>query len=234
MIKTKGLHIGYHSSILKIEDLSLVTGNLHFLIGRNGSGKSTFLKTILGQITPISGSVFLDDKIIDSIPVSELPKYISFVSAHFPTVDFLRVEEFIALSRSPYSNYFGKLSEKDMQIIDNSLKTMNITHLKGRFTSELSDGEKQMVAIAKAIAQETDIILLDEPTAFLDYANKQLVISALSKVSKELNKCIILSTHDIDLSIENKGNYLIVDSIKKELTYHSNLSKNEILSKAFQ
>ena len=234
MIRTKGLNIGYHSPLLKIEDLTLENGDLFFLIGRNGSGKSTFLKTILGQISPISGSVFLDDKIIDSMPISELPKHISFVSAHFPNVDFLRVEEFIALGRSPYSNYFGKLSEKDMQIIDNSLEVLKISYLKGRFTSELSDGEKQMVAIAKSIAQETSIILLDEPTAFLDYANKQLVISALSKVSTEMNKCIILSTHDIDLSIENKGNYLIVDNVKKTLTNHSNLSKDEILAIAFQ
>ncbi len=234
MIAVNNLSIGYHSSILSIDEMLLKAGEMYFLIGRNGSGKSTFLKTISAQIPPVSGSLKLNEIEINSIPTNEIPKYISFVGAHFPAVDFLKVEDYIALARSPYSNYFGKLSKKDIEIIQKSIEILGIESLKNRFTSELSDGEKQMVAIAKSIAQETEVILLDEPTAFLDYANKKLVIEALSKICSELNKCIILSSHDIDLSLESKGNYLIVDAQKKTISLHNNgLDKIELLKIAF-
>lgn len=234
MIRTENLEIGYSSSLLKVENLALNAEKVYFLIGRNGAGKSTFLKTILGQLKSISGKVFLEEQNIESIDIAELPKKISFVTAHFPSVDFLRVEEFIALGRSPHSNYFGKQTQRDLELIDDCLSILNIENLKGRFTSELSDGEKQLVAIAKSLAQETDVILLDEPTAFLDYANKKIVLNSLSKVSKELGKCIILSNHDIDLCVEHNGEYLIVDSIEKTITHHSTLNKERILEIAFR
>ena len=234
MITVNNLHIGYHSSILSIDEMHLKTGEMYFLIGRNGSGKSTFLKTISAQLPPISGSLKLNNTEINSIPTHEIPQHISFVGAHFPAVDFLRVEEYIALARSPYSNYFGKLTKKDTAIIQKSIEILGIESLRNRFTSELSDGEKQMVAIAKAIAQETEVILLDEPTAFLDYANKKLVIEALSKICSALNKCIILSSHDIELSIESSGNYLIVDAQKKTISaYNNGLDKAKLLKIAF-
>jgi len=234
MIAINDLKIGYLSPILSIKEMNLLAGEMYFLIGRNGAGKSTFLKTLSAQIPFISGQLTLNGSQISSISVKEIPKHISFVNAHFPAVDFLRVEEFIALARSPYSSYFGKLSKKDNAIIQKSIEILGIESLRNRFTSELSDGEKQMVAIAKSIAQETDVILLDEPTAFLDYANKKLVIEALSKICRTLNKCIVLSSHDIDLSIESKGNYLIVDAQKKTISaYNNGLSKEELLKIAF-
>ncbi len=234
MISINDLHIGYRSSILSADKMELNKGELYFLIGRNGAGKSTFLKTLSGQIPVISGSIQINQKELVQMAPSDIPKTISFVGAHFPTVDFLRVEEFVALARSPYSNYFGKLNLEDEKIVAESLSVIGISSLKHRFTSELSDGEKQMVAIAKSIAQETELILLDEPTAFLDYANKQQIIEALSKIAIEMNKCIILSSHDIDLSIESEGNYLIVDANKKTITnYSSGLSKSELLELAF-
>jgi len=234
MIETKNLIIGYHSPLLSVEDLNLKPGELYFLIGRNGSGKSTFLQTISAQINAISGAVNIKNQPIESISPSEMPKCISFVSAHFANVDFLRVEDYIALARSPYSNYFGKKTEQDDQMITKNLSILGIAHLKNRFTSELSDGERQMVAIAKAVTQETEIILLDEPTAFLDYANKQLVMQSLSKICKDMNKCIVISSHDIELSIENNGHFLIVDSKNKTLSLHDNgISKEDLLKIAF-
>ncbi|NRA13631.1 MAG: ABC transporter ATP-binding protein, partial [Crocinitomicaceae bacterium] len=175
MIKTQGLHIGYSESILSVDDLNLSNG-VHILIGRNGSGKSTFLKTLTGQITSIKGNIKLIDKEVSSISIEEIPKIISFVSSHFPVVDFLRVSEFVGLGRNPHTNFFGKRRSEDIEAIEKALETLGITYLKDRFTSQLSDGEKQLVSIAKALTQETAIITLDEPTAFLDYSNKKLVL----------------------------------------------------------
>lgn len=233
MIESKGLHIGYSDSILKVQDLQLKTG-LHILIGKNGSGKSTFLKTITGQLAPIEGNISLNDHDIGSIELTKIPTIISFVGSQFPIVDFMRVFEFIELARSPYTNYFGRISQKDHQISMEALQILGIENLKYRFTSQLSDGEKQLVSIAKAISQETSIIALDEPTAFLDYSNKKLVLDKLIKLSQEFDKCIILSSHDIDLSIEANCPFLVINDNKKELQIHdSSITKQEIISIAF-
>ena len=125
------------------------------------------------------------------------------------------------------------MSERDNTIVNNALETLQINHLKNRFTSELSDGEKQLVAIAKVIAQEAPYILLDEPTAFLDYPNKIKVLELLSQIAKEMNKCILLSAHDIDLCLEHYQNYLIVNKEKQSLTLFESPTKEELISSAF-
>ncbi len=234
MIRTDNLKIGYKQALLEVENFTLQKGQLYFLIGKNGSGKSTFLKTISGQLSPISGSVFLQNKQSIEIPFGEFPKTVSFVSSHFPNVDFLKVEEFIALGRSSFTSYFGKLQSTDNKLITDSFSRLKIKHLRGRFTSQLSDGEKQLVAIAKALVQETPIILLDEPTAFLDYSNKILVLEMLKSIAKEMNKCIVLSSHDIDLSLDMKCDFLAVNFEEKimQLVNHS-VSKKELLGFCF-
>jgi len=234
MIKTKGLHIGYSESILQVEDLNLSNG-VHILVGRNGSGKSTFLKTLTGQLTPINGTIELDGKELSSISIAEIPKTISFVSSQFPVVDYLRVSEFISLGRSPHTNFFGKKTTKDSDAMQRSLEILKIEYLKDRFTSELSDGEKQLVSIAKALTQETPIIALDEPTAFLDYSNKKLVLKNLIKVSKEFKKCVLLSSHDIDLSIEAECPFLVVEDNSKTIRFiDTGISKSELIGLAFE
>ncbi|MFT5861164.1 MAG: iron complex transport system ATP-binding protein [Flavobacteriaceae bacterium] len=125
------------------------------------------------------------------------------------------------------------MTERDKTIVDDSLETLQINHLKNRFTSELSDGEKQLVAIAKVIAQEAPYILLDEPTAFLDYPNKIKVLELLSRIAREMNKCILLSAHDIDLCLEHYENYLIVNKEQQSLTLLHNPTKEELIASAF-
>tara|TARA_R110002072_G_scaffold303115_1_gene494258 strand:- start:2631 stop:3338 length:708 start_codon:yes stop_codon:yes gene_type:complete len=234
MIRTENLNIGHRSSLLQIENLSLQKGNLYFLIGKNGSGKSTFLKTLSGQIKSISGELFLDDILSTTIHFGELPKTVSFVSSHFPIVDFLKVEDFISLGRSYHTSYFGIVKSIDNHVISDIIIKLKIKHLIGRFTSDLSDGERQLVAIAKALVQETPIILLDEPTAFLDYSNKKLVLETLKKICADMNKCIILSSHDIDMSLEMNCPFLVIDSKSKKLQlFSSNTKKKELLLLAF-
>lgn len=233
MITTNNLHIGYGQKLLEVDALDLSAG-VYILIGKNGSGKSTFLKTITGVLPPISGSVSLNGHAIHSFSGIDRPKHIAFVQTQFPVVDFLRVSEYLALGRSPHTAFFGKLSEQDVSIVDDALETLGIKHLADRFTNELSDGERQMVAIARTFAQQTAIIALDEPTAFLDYKNKSEIIEKLMELGKSHGRCIVLSSHDLDQSIASGADYLVVDHNESKLShYPSGTSKEKIVALAF-
>jgi iron complex transport system ATP-binding protein len=203
------------------------------LVGKNGVGKSTLLKTISKQIAPISGEIRMDNRDLKTLSASELPKMLSLVPVHFPQMDYVRAREFIAAGRAPYTNALGRMTDIDSSEVKQAIETLEISHLGDRFTSELSDGEKQLVAIAKAIAQKTSVILLDEPTAFLDYSNKKKVLSILKEIAVRLNKCIILSVHDIDLSLEYTSDFLLVDSETGELKLFQNPTKEEVIEIAF-
>jgi len=154
---------------------------------------------------------------------------VAFVTTHFPLTDYLTAEEYVRLARTPYTGHFGRISSKDQELIDQAFEILNINYLKQRFTSELSDGEKQMVSIAKVITQETPIIILDEPTAFLDYTNKQSVIDLLKNISRTMEKCIIMSSHDIDMSIAAKCPFLAINSIQKKITQVSLPTTKDII-----
>ncbi|GAB5419052.1 MAG: ABC transporter ATP-binding protein [Crocinitomicaceae bacterium] len=234
MITTKALHIGYGQKLLTVDDLDLTSG-VYILIGKNGSGKSTFLKTLTGTIPAVNGHISLNGTSIHSIPEAERPKHIAFVQTQFPVVDFLRVSEYLALGRSPHTSFFGKLTEKDRSAVQGALDTLGIQHLANRFTNELSDGERQMVAIARTFAQETAVIALDEPTAFLDYQNKSEIIQKLMELGKTHDKCIVLSSHDIDQSILSGADFLVIDTQSLQLSHSpTGTSKEEIVAKAFQ
>lgn len=233
MIKLQSVHIGYSKSILQCEDIQLECGNVYILVGKNGIGKSTLLKTISKQIAPISGLITIENKDVQSISTSELPKLLSFVPVHFPQMDYVRSKEFISAGRAPYTNALGRITETDSEEIQHAIDALGIEYLSDRFTSELSDGEKQLVAISKAIAQKTPVILLDEPTAFLDYSNKKKVLRILKETATSLNKCIVLSAHDIDLCLEFSSNFLVVNTDSKKLEHLANPSREDIISIAF-
>lgn len=233
MIELKQVHIGYSERILLCDDIKLECGKVYILVGKNGIGKSTLLKTLSKQIVPLNGKIEINEVPIHRISSSELPKLLAFVPVHFPQMDYVRAREFISAGRAPYTNGMGRLSETDKHEIQHSIDLLGINALSDRFTSELSDGEKQLVAISKAVAQKTPIILLDEPTAFLDYSNKKKVLSILQKTAETLNKCIVLSAHDIDLCLEFSTNFLVVNSETKQLELQQNPTREDILSSAF-
>ncbi|MCJ8288594.1 MAG: ABC transporter ATP-binding protein [Crocinitomicaceae bacterium] len=233
MIELKNLHIGYSESILECENIKLECGEVYVLVGKNGIGKSTLLKTLSKQISAKSGQILLEGKEIRQVSTSELPKLLSFVPIHFPHMDYVRAREFISAGRAPYTNAMGKLTETDSEEIQHAIDLLEIKSLANRFTSQLSDGEKQLVAIAKAVAQKTPIILLDEPTAFLDYSNKKKVLGLLKETVSKLNKCIVLSAHDIDLCLEFASKFLIVNSTTRKLELHTSPTKAELLKIAF-
>lgn len=234
MIELNTLTVGYHSPLISFSDMELKRGTVYALIGRNGIGKSTFLKTITGQLKPIEGTILLDKRLLSDFSYTEIPKFIAYVESHFPLVEFLSVYDYIALGRSPYTNLLGQLKIDDQAIIDQTIKNLGIDHLRNRFTSSLSDGERQLISIAKAVVQQTDLIVLDEPTAFLDYANKEEVLSQLTLIASEMNKCIIVATHDIDLVLNKEIQFILIDETEKTGNLYTTATKNTIISTCFK
>jgi iron complex transport system ATP-binding protein len=227
MIRFQQTQIGYKKALISIENLELESSAIYALVGRNGSGKSTFLKTITGQISLLGGNLEIDARSTKEVKVAELSRIISFVESKFDGVSFLSVENYLALGRAPFTNALGRLSSDDWGIVHEVAEEMGLTEFLVKDTTNLSDGERQLCAIARALVQQTPILLLDEPTAFLDFANKQLLIDKLLHIAKEKQKCIIFSTHDLDLCIENKIEFLALKN--KILNKISCQTKDELI-----
>lgn len=204
MIEIKQLEIGYRSkrkqtSVFKGLNASFQSGSLIGLIGDNGVGKSTLLKTLTGYLKPLHGSVLIQGENLESLSFGQKATLISIVTTEKIGGFNLTVYDVVALGRTPYLSMFGKLMPDDIAIIERSLERLGLASLKDTLMEELSDGQRQKVMIAKSLAQETPIILLDEPTAFLDYTSKHKLFEDLKVVSLEEKKLIIVSSHDIDL-----------------------------------
>ena len=203
VISLSQLSVGYSLSHPVISDINLElrSGQLACLIGENGIGKSTLLKTLTGFLPKLKGSLLLGDRDIESFSQRELARQVSIVLTQKPDVQNLTIEEIIGLGRSPYTGFFGRLRAEDRKVVNDAIATMGIEKLRGRMIQTLSDGERQKVMIAKALAQETPIILLDEPTAFLDFPSKAETFQSLQRMAHERDKLILLSTHDLELAV---------------------------------
>lgn len=203
IISLSQLSVGYTLSHPVISDINLElrSGQLACLIGENGIGKSTLLKTLTGFLPKLKGSLLLGNRDIESFSQRELARQVSIVVTQKPDVQNLTIEEIIGLGRSPYTGFFGRLRAEDRKVVDDAIATMGIEKLRGRMIQTLSDGERQKVMIAKALAQETPIILLDEPTAFLDFPSKAETFQSLQRMAHERDKLILLSTHDLELAV---------------------------------
>lgn len=236
MIQFNKVEIGYKKALLHVNNLELKKGEVYALIGSNGSGKSTLLNTILKKTPVLSGDLTLNETKLSAYSIADLAKTIAFVDSKFDGIEHLNVVEYVSLGRTPYTNALGRLRSEDRAIIEASIDKLNLRKFNDRATLKLSDGERQMVSIARAICQRTPIILLDEPTAFLDYGNRKKLIETLSGIAKAENKCILFSTHDIDICLEEKGiNLLVINQAKKELEMYPNtISKSEIISIGFE
>lgn len=214
VISLSQLSVGYTLSHPVISDikLELRSGQLACLIGENGIGKSTLLKTLTGFLPKLKGSLLLGNRDIESFSQRELARQVSIVLTQKPDVQNLTIEEIIGLGRSPYTGFFGRLRAEDCKVVDDAIATMGIEKLRGRMIQTLSDGERQKVMIAKALAQETSIILLDEPTAFLDFPSKAETFQSLQRMAHERDKLILLSTHDLELAVRFADSLLEVKS----------------------
>ena len=207
------LSVGYKVGHAVVSDINLTlqSGQLACLIGENGVGKSTLLKTLTGFLPKLGGSLLLDGKDISEFSQRALARQISIVLTQKLDVQNLTVEEIVGLGRSPYTGFFGKLHANDQQIVDESITAVGIQKLKNRMIQTLSDGERQKVMIAKALAQQTPVIFLDEPTAFLDFSSKVETFQLLQRMAHEMGKLVLLSTHDLELAVRFSDTLLQVN-----------------------
>jgi iron complex transport system ATP-binding protein len=201
MLQGKQLHIGYTESIASAESLTLNPGDLVALVGRNGSGKSTLLQTLRGSLPILSGSVRIDGKELSHWSPQSLATKIAWLNAHFVGVAQLQVLDYVLLGRTPYLGILGSARQADVEVAQHALKRVGAEHLSQKITSSLSDGERQLVGLARALAQDTPFIFLDEPTAFLDFYHRKQLFTLLKELATSEQKGILLSTHDLDLVI---------------------------------
>lgn len=228
MLQAKNIQIGRKSCLFSIENLQLQKNCFYGLIGKNGIGKSSFLETIAGLIPPFFGS-------IKSINELKNLNQIAIVNSTFNGVEHLTTREYIALGRAPHTNFLGKLTSKDYEIIDDVIIQLNLLELQDKETIKLSDGEKQIASIGRALAQETELILLDEPTAFLDYENKHIILRILQNIAHQKNLCIVHSSHDLELCRQYSNRLLIIDPNTKTLNEYEvdKITKENIINIAF-
>ena len=206
-IQLKNLSIGYqtrHGVKTVAENISgsILSGQLTCLLGPNGVGKSTLLRTLSAFQPKIDGSILIEGKEIATFSDKELSRLIGVVLTEKPDVRNMTVRELVCLGRSPYTGFWGMMSKDDQRIVDESIQLVGIESLRQRLVQSLSDGERQKVMIAKALAQQTPIIYLDEPTAFLDYPSKVELLQLLRRLSREAEKTVFLSTHDVELALQ--------------------------------
>lgn len=201
------LHIGYAEDagrhiVAEALDASLPDGVMTCLVGANGVGKSTLMRTLSGFQPALRGEVCIDGRALAEYTPRELSERVGVVLTERESTPDLTVEEVVAIGRMPYTNFWGKLRTADRHAVDEAIGLVGIGALRHKKIGRVSDGERQKVMIAKALAQQTDIILLDEPTAFLDYGSKVSVMRLLRQLAHEQGKAILLSTHDLEIAFQ--------------------------------
>lgn len=200
------LRIGYGSGkhetmLLTPLSASAVEGELIAVIGRNGIGKSTLLRTITGLQKPLGGEIFFEDRNIMGYSRMELALKVSYISTEVVKVSNMSVYDLVGLGRFPHTNWIGKIEEKDNDAIIDALEKTSMFSFRNRFISELSDGERQKAMIARIVAQDTGIMIMDEPTAFLDVAGRYEIFHLMNLLSANSGKTIIFSTHDLQMAL---------------------------------
>ena len=198
----QSLSIGYSHKVIATDiNAQIKGGELTCLIGRNGTGKSTLMRTLAGFLKPLGGTALLDGRDVSRLSPAERSHLISVVLTDRVDVDGMRVKDLVRVGRQPYTGFFGKMSSDDEEVVNKAIADVGMTDFAGRQVNSLSDGERQKVMIAKALAQETPVILLDEPTAFLDYPSKKEMFQMLAQLCHEQGKAVLVSTHDLDIAL---------------------------------
>ena len=206
MLSTIDLAVGYRNGkrvteVLTHLDVSLYAGELVCLLGANGIGKSTLLRTISGVQLALRGTIEINGRDLTDYSSKELSKLIGIVYTDRTLAGALTVEELVSLGRQPYTGFFGRLDADDRQVVADAIESVGMSHKTHDYVATLSDGERQKAMIARALAQETPIIILDEPTAFLDVASRIETMQLLRQLAQSQQKAVLLSTHDVGLSL---------------------------------
>lgn len=213
MIELHNFSIGYGDRLLLDNvNASFKKGQLIALIGRNGTGKSTLLRAIAGLNRHYSGEVLIDGKNIRTLRPEEKARTISFVTTERTRIANLRCEDVVAIGRAPYTNWIGRMQDIDKEIVRESLTAVSMTEYAGRTMDKMSDGECQRIMIARALAQDTPAILLDEPTSFLDMPNRYELVALLQSLAHTKEKCVLFSTHELDVALQMCDSIALVDN----------------------
>ena len=207
LLRIKNLSTGYgarsHPQVVASGlTATLETGTFTALIGKNGAGKSTLLRTLAGLQPMLSGDIFLQDRPLGGYTRGDLSRVMAIVLTHKIEGEGLSVNDVVEMGRMPYTGISGRLKEEDEHLVEEALEMTDTIALRYRKMASLSDGERQRVMIAKALAQATPVILLDEPTAFLDYPSKVSLLRLLKRLAEDKGKTILVSTHDLELTFQ--------------------------------
>jgi len=217
VLQIRDLSIGFREKkfidvISKSISFDLFEGQLICVVGPNGAGKSTLLRTITGLQKPLSGQIFINQEDLQKQSPSSLAKKLSVVLTEKVDISNLTVYDVVSLGRHPFTNWLGKLTQEDHHKVINALKLTNSLELSDKDVSHLSDGERQKVMISRALAQDPTILILDEPTAFLDFPHRVEIMRTLKGLALDNNYSIILSTHDLNLAITTADALLMIDT----------------------
>ncbi|MDK2937427.1 MAG: cobalamin transport system ATP-binding protein [Eubacteriaceae bacterium] len=214
-LQTEGLKVGYGKKVVVDSvEISGFRGQVLCLLGPNGAGKSTILRTLSGLLQPVDGVVFINQQDIKTIRKKELAKEMAIVLTKKFAAGMMKVYDVAAMGRYPHTGRFGSLGEKDHALVREALIRVNADYLSERYFEELSDGEKQKVMVARALVQEPEVIVLDEPTTHLDIRHRLELIDILKTLSKEKNITVILALHEIDLALKSCDKVLLVKDNK--------------------
>lgn len=240
VLSTHNLSIGYSKKrnravVQPNLNLKLQAGELVCLIGPNGTGKSTLLRTLAGLQKPLEGKIKIDNNEIEKLTHHAKAMLIALVLTDRIDIDNTTVLDIVSFGRHPYSNWWGNTSDEDEQKVLESIEMVHLMHKKDVSLSELSDGERQRVMIAKALAQDTPIIMLDEPTAHLDLPNRVEIMLLLHRLAHKTNKAIILSTHELDMALQAADRiWLITNENGVESGVPEDLVFNGSFNRAFE
>lgn len=205
-ISIKNLSVGYKGNrVLSDVCAEVLEPGLILLCGKNGSGKSTLLRSILGLLKPLSGDIYINGKQPTEMSAAQKATLLSYVAAKPLQVSNMSIRDVTETGRAPYTSWANTFSHHDTHMVEQALEYLQIKDIQHKNIEEVSDGERQKTMIARALAQDTPFLLLDEPTAFLDYPSKNDLIRILIRLSQEFSKTVILTSHDLDLLIPAVG-----------------------------
>jgi len=234
ILQTHQLQIGYpQKTVAKDICLNIQQAELVAVIGINGAGKSTLLKTLTGNLTSLDGEILLKNHKLEQLNPKEISELISVVLTGAEFSQNLCVEELVALGRQPYTNWLGQLSNKDKAEVKDALETLEIEKFANRKCSSLSDGQLQKVLLARALAQETPLIVLDEPTTHLDLYHKVFVLKLLKNLAKKTQKAIVFASHEINLALQLCDQIILVHEGNVFQKTPKELLQEKLLEKLF-
>ena len=213
MIELQNITLAFESrTLIKEASAHFTKGSMVALLGRNGTGKSTLLRAMASLGAVQGGDILVDGENLNDLSARDLARKVAFVNTERVNVEALTVHDLVAIGRSPYTDWMGRVTEADEEIIACSVSIVGIDHLMYRSVETLSDGEAQRVMIARALAQDTPAILLDEPTSFLDLPNRYELCRLLAELAHNQNKCIIFSTHELDIASKMCDAIALIDT----------------------